>query len=140
MDPNIPSIDRSAYPPPAPPESITYKEFLQQNPAEGNLKIQASRAHRALPTANVEIVVTQQFRDQRVLFFRGRTDADGLIDHIILPAPPRRDSLQVSRAQRGDRYRVTARHSGFLPESHEVDVFAGVTSILPLSLRLPGEV
>lgn len=132
-------VDRSAYPPPLPPESITYSEFLQQNPSEGKVKIQASRAHKALPTAGVEIIVAQQFRDQRVLFFRGKTDADGLIDSIILPASPRRNSLMPSQAQHGTRYQVLARRPGFLPESHEVEVFAGVTSILPVSMQVPQE-
>ena len=139
MSPVIPPIDRSAYPPPLPPEAITYSEFLQKNPSEGKVKIQASRAHKALPTAGVEIVVAQQFRDQRVLFFRGKTDPDGLIDSIILPAPPRRDSLAPSQAQHSARYQVLARCPGFLPESHEVEVFAGITSILPVSMQVPQE-
>ena len=132
-------MNRSAYPPPVPPESVTYSEFLQQNPSEGRLKIQASRAHRALPTSGVEVVVAQQFRDQRVLFFRGKTDADGLIDSIILPAPPRRDSLAPAQAQHGARYQILARCPGFMPESHEVEVFAAVTSILPVSMQVPQE-
>ena len=136
MDSVFSSVNRSAYPPPVPPESVTYGEFLRQNPAEGNLKIQASRAHRALPTAGVEVVVARQFLDQRVLFFRGKTDEDGLIDSVILPAPPRRDSLAPSQAQHGARYQVFARCPGFLPESHEAEIFAGVTSILPISMRV----
>ncbi len=139
MDHSSPLINRSAYPVSTPPEALSYREFLLQNPMEGFLKIQASRAHRALPTANVEIFILQQFYDQRVLFFRGKTDADGLIESIILPAPPRLDSLQSEDAGQGARYLVYASHPEFLPASYEVEIYEGITSILPVVLRLPQE-
>ena len=139
MDHSIPSTNRSAYPAPTPPDALTYREFLPQNPAEGFLKIQASRAQRALPTPDVEIFILQQFNDQRVLFFRGKTDEDGLIDNIILPAPPRRDSLQSANAGLGARYLVYADHADFVAESHEIEIFEGITSILPIVMQLPQE-
>ncbi len=139
MNYSTPPINRSAYPKPTPPDAITYREFLQQNPAEGFLKIQASRAQKALPTPNVEISILQQFSDQRVLFFRGKTDKDGLIDNIILPAPPLLDSLQSEDAGQGALYQVFAYHPEFVPESHEIEIFEGITSILPVTMRLPQE-
>ncbi len=139
MNHSTPATNRSAYPAPTPPDSLTYQDFLLQNPMEGSLKIQASRAQKALPTSDVEIFILQQFYDQRVLFFRGKTDADGLIDNIILPAPPRLDSLQSADAGQGALYRVYADHPDFLPESYEIEIFEGITSILPVVMQLPQE-
>ncbi len=139
MDYPSSTVNRSAYPAPTPPEALSYQDFLLQNPMEGFLKIQASRAQRALPTSDVEIFILQQFYDQRVLFFRGKTDSDGLIESIILPAPPRLDSLQSEDAGQGARYLVYASHPEFLPASYEVEIYEGITSILPVVLRLPQE-
>ncbi len=131
--------DRSAYPA-LPTENISYDEFLRRNTATGTLKVQASRAHGALPTENVRVSVIGSFSDARVLFFDGLTDADGLITGIILPAPPRSNSLQPGTARRGAVYRLFASHPDFEPEVYEVEIFDGVGAILPVSLQLPQEV
>lgn len=132
------TLDHSVYPQkPAP--SGSYPQFLRRNPAVGWLKIQASRAHRALPTEGVEITVLQQFNDQRVLFFHGTTDADGLISDIPLPAPPRAASLQSRTPRQGAIYQVFASHPDFAPMRYEAEIFEGITSILPVVLRLPRE-
>lgn len=137
MQTNLP--DRSAYPA-LPAENISYDEFLRRNTAIGTLKVQASRARGALPTENVRISVIGNFSDARVLFFDGLTDADGLIDGIILPAPPLAASLQPGTARRGAIYQLFASHPDFEPEVYEVEIFDGVNAILPVSLQLPREV
>ena len=133
-----PTLDRSAYGAPQPER--TYDAFLRRNTALGNLKVQASRAQNALPTEGVRISVIGRFDDARVLFFDGITDADGLITGITLPAPPRAASLQSDDARRGALYQVFASHPGFEPEVYEAEIFEGITSILPVTLRLPREV
>lgn len=139
MEWNEPQLDRSAYPD-QPTAAISYDEFLRRNTAEGRLKIQASRAQSALPTEGVRISVIGRFNDARVLFFDGVTDADGLITGIILPAPPRAASLQSQDPRRGAVYQVFASHPGFEPEVYEIEMFEGITSILPVTLQLPREV
>ena len=121
-------------------EALTYRQFLLLNPATGTLKIQAARARRALPTAGVEITVLRQFRDQRVLFFQGVTDQDGLIEAIPLPAPPLSASLQATTLRRGAVYEVFAAHPDFAPVRLEAEIFEGVTAILPVTLHLSQEV
>ena len=135
---NDPALDRSAYGPPQP--SGTYDAFLRRNTALGKLKVQASRAQNALPTEGVRISVIGRFDDARVLFFDGITDADGLITNITLPAPPRGASLDAENPRRGALYQVFASHPGFEPEIYEAEIFEGITSILPVTLRLPQEV
>ena len=131
--------DRSAFPT-LPTDAIPYDEFLRRNTAEGKLKVQASRAQGALPTAGVRISVISRFSDARVLFFDGVTDADGIIDGIILPAPPAAQSLQADTARRGAVYQVFANHPDFEPQVYEIEIFDGITAILPVALQLPREV
>ena len=97
-------------------------------------------ARSALPTAGVRIRIISRFSDARVLFFDGVTDADGIIDGILLPAPPASDSLTAETARRGAVYQVFASHPDFEPEIYEIEIFDGVGAILPVSLRLPREV
>ena len=131
--------DRNAYPS-LPTDTVSYDEFLRRNTATGTLKVQASRARGALPTAGVRISIINRFSDARVLFFDGLTDADGIIDGIILPAPPAADSLNSDTARRGAIYQVFANHPSFEPQIYEVEVFDSISGILPVSLQLPREV
>jgi len=139
MDEHLSSPDRSAFPD-QPPAAMTYDAFLRRNPAVGYLKIQASRAQGVLPTPGVRISVISHFSDARVLFFDGVTDADGIITGIRLPAPPRAASLQSRDPRRGAVYQVYATHPDFAPAYYEIEIFEDITAILPVALRLPGEV
>lgn len=136
---NLSPLDRSAFPN-QPAGAIPYDEFLRRNPATGFLKVQASRAQGALPTPGVRISVIGQFNDARVLFFDGVTDEDGIIAGIPLPAPPRAASLQSRDPRPGAVYQVFANHPDFEPSYYEIEIFEGITAILPVALRLPEEV
>ena len=136
---NDSALDRTAYPD-LPAGASSYDAFLRRNTALGELKVQASRGRGALPTEGVRISVIGQFNDARVLFFDGVTDDDGLITGITLPAPPLQQSLQAQDARRGALYQVFASHPDFEPDIYEIEIFEGITAILPVSLRLPQEV
>lgn len=131
--------DRSAYPDIG-ARPLSYDEFLRRSTAAGTLKVQASRARGALPTADVRISIIGRFSDARVLFFDGVTDPDGLISGIILPAPPAAATLRADTARRGAVYQVFANHPDFEPDSFTVEIFDGVNAILPIALQLPREV
>lgn len=118
---------------------MSYEEFLQNNPAIGYLKVQASRGQGAIPTSGVRVAVVQDFNGVRVLFFDGKTDANGIIDRIELPAPPRASSLDPNAPVRGAVYQAYAVHPDFEPQRYEIEIFEGVTGILPVTLQLPRE-
>lgn len=65
-----------------------YAQFIAENPDIGYLKVMAFTAYQAVPIPEVEILITKQIGENNVLFFRGYTDASGIIDNIPLPAPP----------------------------------------------------
>lgn len=64
-----------------------YQNFIETNPEEGILKIMAFTAYQAIPIEDVEILITKDFGDNKVIFFRGNTNSSGIIDNIKLPAP-----------------------------------------------------
>ena len=139
MPTTAPLPDRSAYPA-LPANTVTYDEFLRRSTTSGTLKVQASRAHGALPTAGVRIRIISRFSDARVLFFDGVTDGDGIIEGILLPAPPAAASLNAETARRGALYQVFANHPAFEPNVYELEIFDGVNAILPVALQLQQEV
>lgn len=64
-----------------------YQRFVTDNPSTGTLKVEAFTAYGAIPIPDVEILVTKDFGNNRVIFFRGYTDSSGMISNIELPAP-----------------------------------------------------
>lgn len=115
---------------------MPYAEFLRRNPKIGYLKVQASRARQALPVAGVRIFIVQNFQDARVLFFDGQTNADGVTEPIALPAPPLAGSLDAQNPAPGAVFQVYASQPGFKPQRYEIEIFEGVTAILPVTLSL----
>lgn len=67
--------------------NTVYQEFLKENPATGSLKVEVFTAYKAVPITNAEIIVTKNFGDNAVIFFRGFTNSSGMIEDIKLPAP-----------------------------------------------------
>ena len=65
-----------------------YKEFIKNNPDVGYLNIRAYAANSAIPISNLEVKVTKDINNQKVIFFDGKTDNSGLISNINLPTPP----------------------------------------------------
>ena len=118
---------------------MPYDVFLVRNPGIGYLKIQASRARKAIPVPAVHILIIQDFQNVRVLFFDGQTDADGIIDGIPLPAPPKSGSLDAQNPVPGAVYQVYANHPQFEPKRYQVEIFEDITAILPVTLPLPKE-
>lgn len=64
-----------------------YEKFVKENPDIGLLKVQVFTAYNAIPIENTEVVISKDFGDTKVIFFRGITDSSGIIDNISLPAP-----------------------------------------------------
>lgn len=64
-----------------------YQKFSEENSSTGTLKVEAFTAYGAVPIPDVEILVTKDFGNYRVIFFRGYTDSSGMISDIVLPAP-----------------------------------------------------
>lgn len=64
-----------------------YQDFIDKNPDLGYLKIKAFTAQEAIPVVNTEVIITKDIGSYKVIFYRGKTDINGMINNIVLPAP-----------------------------------------------------
>lgn len=67
--------------------SITYQNFIAQNPAIGFLKIRAYAASQAIPISGLRVVVSKNIDNDNIIFFEGFTNESGVIERIALPVP-----------------------------------------------------
>lgn len=117
----------------------TYDAFIQRTPGRGSIKIQASMADQAYPVPGVNIVISKDFTDGTHVFHTAVTNADGIVDDLMLPAPPSANSQQPDTSQAPINpfsvYNITATKPGFRSEAYiQVPVFDGVKSIQPVRL------
>lgn len=104
-----------------------YNKFIQENPAIGNLKVEAFTAYRAIPVSEVNIIVSKDIGNYKVVFFNGFTDSSGMISKIELPAP-----AAVSSSQKPEYtvYDLAAIHEGYETiKRYGIGMFGGVNVI-----------
>lgn len=122
-------------------ESETYEQFKARNTDVGILRVQASAGNASIPLSNVRITVYRDFSDGRHLFYKVSTNADGVADGMILPAPPKENSVIGNDATPFASYSVEAMREGLRAELIEnVPIFSGIKSIQPLNMKVNGEV
>lgn len=67
--------------------SISYREFMNNNKGTGYLKVRAYAANQAVPISGLKIMVNKKIDGYNVNFFEGYTNESGVIENISLPAP-----------------------------------------------------
>lgn len=90
-----------------------YNEFIKNNSEMGILKVMAFTAYQAIPIEGVEVLITKDFGNNKVLFYRGYTDSSGIIDNIMLPAPVSGYSLADAKISNYTLYDLTAIKSDY---------------------------
>ncbi len=116
-------------------DSLTYEQFLAENTGEGVLRVQTSAGGQSIPLPDVRITVYRDLADGRHIFYTVTTDPNGVADGMILPAPPRENSIEGNGASPFASYSVSAGRDGLSPAAVEnVPIFAGVKSIQPITL------
>ena len=88
-----------------------YQQFILDNPDVGYLKVQAFTAYGAIPIENVNIVISKDIGNYKVIFFQGVTDSSGIISDIMLPAPETITNSDATPAY--TIYNMTAIHSEY---------------------------
>ena len=116
----------------------TYDEFIAENNKTGMLKIQAYRGNQSVPEAGVVVRISKEIGDGDYIFFEGMTDGSGIIESIVLPAPPRDTTLEYGRPDKTAIYVLEAEKEGFIPIRHDIEMFEGVKTIQPLRMKLAG--
>ncbi len=67
--------------------SNLYKEFINDNPSRGSLRVRAYAANGAIPISGLKVVVSTNYLNNKIVFFEGYTDESGVIEKISLPTP-----------------------------------------------------
>ena len=68
-------------------KSDIYQNYLNDNPATGNLKIRAYAANQAVPISGMNIIIYKIIDSNKIIFYEGNTNESGTIEKIILPTP-----------------------------------------------------
>ena len=108
--------------------SSMYDSFIKNNGGIGNLKIRAYTASLALPVADLEVTVSSIIDNMNVIFFRGKTDASGMIENIELPAPVLGNNLVVPNTI---TYNILAGGSNF-----SVNMYDGICVVQNINMVL----
>ena len=116
-------------------EGMSYEDFIRDNTDTGVLRVQASAGGQSIPLANVNVTVYRDLSDGRHIFYQVTTNPDGVADGMLLPAPPRINSVEGNSAAPFADYTVLASREGLRPLTVEnVPIFPGVRSIQPITL------
>ena len=114
-----------------------YGPELDQYLPVGFLKIHATMGQQTLPVAGSYVEVSRiQDNGERRIYFAGETDADGVLDDIVLPTQLKSFSeFPQSAVNPAFQYDVRVSKPGFRSVAIEgVPVFAGVKSIQPVNM------
>ena len=113
----------------------SYIDFLGKNTNSGILKIQASVARQTLPVENVSIVISKDFKDGRKIFYNVKTDQNGIIDNLLLPAPSKNLSMKPSQVLPFATYDIVASHPNYQQARFtSIPIFEGIKSIQSINL------
>lgn len=118
-------------------QTESYKNFIQENPSTGRLKVEVFTAYRAIPIPNTRILVTKDIDGQKVLFFSGLTDSSGMISNIELPSPAENKNFKPGDVAQYTMYDVTAIHEGYERiKKYDVAIF-GNTGVIQYIKMIP---
>ena len=102
-----------------------YQQFILDNPDVGYLKVQAFTAYGAIPIENVNIVISKDIGNYKVIFFQGVTNSSGIISDIMLPAPETITNPDTTPAY--TIYNMTAIHSEYETiKNYSIGMFGNV--------------
>ncbi len=114
----------------------SYAQFLKSNTGEGVLRVWVSAGEGSIPLVNVNVEVYKDFPEGRHVFYTDVTNADGIAGDMLLPAPPRENSLSEGRREPFADYSVRAYREGLEELVVEnVPVFSSVRSVQPITMR-----
>ena len=105
-----------------------YNDFINVNPDMGILKIEAFTANEGLPIPDTDILIYKDIGEYNVIFFKGKTDANGMIDNIYLPTPKMSESNILEPLY--TVYDMNAYHIGFETiKKYSIGMFGGIKVI-----------
>ena len=105
-----------------------YNDFINVNPDMGILKIEAFTANEGLPIPDTDILIYKDIGEYNVIFYKGKTDLNGMIDNIYLPTPKMSESNSLEPLY--TVYDMNAYHIGFETiKKYSIGMFGGIKVI-----------
>ena len=113
-----------------------YEDFERRNKSQGELRVQVFAADRSFPVKNAGVTVTVPLLNGSKELFSGMTDADGIVEGIVLPTPDKSLSLDEDNTDEPFAlYDIRVSHPDFADsEFTNVPIFDSVKSIQPVEL------
>lgn len=107
-----------------------YQTFIKENSGIGTLKVLAFTAYQAVPIPDVEIVITKDFGNNKVVFFEGYTNSSGIIENIQLPAPIKKYDPTTFEPAGHTLYDLAAISEGYETiKKYNIDIYDHINSI-----------
>ncbi len=114
-------------------ESSLYKNFININQGVGILKIEASTASGAYPLKDVDIVISKDFGEDKIIFYKGITNDSGIIDNIILPTRSTVKEIMEASDIIYTTYDLVASYPKYnLDRKYDVSIFDDIKVIQPI--------
>ncbi|MBE6538609.1 MAG: N-acetylmuramoyl-L-alanine amidase [Ruminococcaceae bacterium] len=111
-----------------------FEDFMRENSERGELRIQAFRGEQAIPVEGVSVLITKRIGSADYIFFEGETDNSGIIDGIVLPAPPASNSTEYGKPDRTAMYFMSAKKNRFDTIERQIEIFSNIKTIQPLQM------
>lgn len=115
----------------------TYKNFININDSKGLLKIEASTANEAYPLEGVEIIISKELDNNKVIFYKGITNESGIIDGIVLPTRSIRKDVESASDILFTTYDLVANYPKYnMKKLYDVSIFDDVKVIQPITISV----
>lgn len=104
----------------------SFQEFIRNSPGTGYLKIRATSAFEAVPVEGLNIKVSKEIGNNKVIFYEGKTDYSGMINDIVLSAPMAiTDDLVEPKF---NTYKIEAKNEN-INQEYDISICCGFTVI-----------
>ena len=114
-----------------------YESFMEENTGRGLLKVEAFTANRAYPLEGVEIIISKDFGEDKVIFFDRKTDSSGMIETIVLPTKKQTKEIENASDIVFTAYDLVAKYPEFnLEKKFTVSIFDDIKVIQPVSFPI----
>lgn len=111
------------------------EEFKKDNTAEGTMKVQVFAGREIFPIVNARVVVSKDFTEGNHVFYDEMTDISGIVDSLILSAPPKENAKRTNEMPIFSTYTIKVTHPYYITTVYKnVPVFDSVLSIQPVNM------